>query len=102
MSEKIDNLTIVKRGIKDKVKLIEVTGITGSALAYLLSQLLTEIVHPCLIILPNSEEAGRFYKDLDFFLSNQNELILQYAQKDTMCLLFAMHIPLLCKGSHIF
>ncbi len=72
MSEKIDNLTIVKRGIKDKVKLIEVTGITGSALAYLLSQLLTEIVHPCLIILPNSEEAGRFYKDVDFFLSNQN------------------------------
>lgn len=72
MSEKIDNLTTVKRGIKDKVKLIEVTGITGSALAYLLSQLLTEIVHPCLIILPNSEEAGRFYKDLDFFLSNQN------------------------------
>ena len=72
MSEKIDNLTIIKRGIKDNTRLIEVTGITGSALAYLLSQLLTEIAHPCLIILPDSEQAGEFHKDLDFFLTNQN------------------------------
>ncbi len=72
MSEKIDNLTIIKRGIKDKIRPIEVTGITGSALAFLISQLLTEIVHPCLIILPNPEEEGIFYKDLSFFLSNQN------------------------------
>jgi len=49
-----------------------VTGITGSALAYLLSRLLTETAHPCLIILPDSEEAGKFHKDLDFFLTNQN------------------------------
>ncbi len=71
MSGKRDNLTIIKSGIKDKIRPIEVTGITGSALAYLLSQLLNDIDNPCLIILPNSEEAGRFYKDVDFFLPNK-------------------------------
>ena len=69
----MDNLTRLKRGIKDNVRLIEVTGITGSALAYLLSQLLAEIARPCLIILPTSEEAGEFHKDLDFFLTNEDK-----------------------------
>ena len=72
MSEKIDNLTIIKRGIKDKIRLIEVIGIAGSALAFMISQLLTEIARPFLIILPDSEEEGKFYKDLNFLLSNQN------------------------------
>ncbi|MCD6264423.1 MAG: transcription-repair coupling factor [Deltaproteobacteria bacterium] len=72
MSDKRDNLVILKKGIKDKIRPIQVTGITGSALAYLLSQLLTEIDHPCLMVFPNSEEAGKFYKDLQFFLPNQN------------------------------
>jgi len=72
MSDKRDNLSTLKKGIKDKIRLIEVTGITGSALAYLLSQLLIEVDHPFLIVFPNSKESGKFYKDLDFFLSNQN------------------------------
>ena len=72
MSHNRDNLTLLKKGIQDKVALAEVTGVSGSALAYLLSQLLGEICHTCLIILPSSEEAGAFYKDLDFFVPNQN------------------------------
>lgn len=72
MSDKRDNLSILKKGIKDEISPIEVTGITGSALAYLLSQLFIEVDHPFLIVLPNSEESEKFYKDLDFFLSNQN------------------------------
>ena len=72
MSDKRDNLSILKKGIKDEIRPIKVTGITGSALAYLLSQLLIEGDHPFLIVLPNSEESEKFYKDLDFFLSNQN------------------------------
>ena len=60
MSDKRDNLSILKKGIKNKIRPIEVTGITGSALAYLLSQLLIEIDHPFLIVLPNSEESGKF------------------------------------------
>ncbi|UCG99881.1 MAG: transcription-repair coupling factor [Deltaproteobacteria bacterium] len=83
MSGKRDSLTIIKRGIKDKVRPTEVTGITGSALAYLLSQLLNEIEYPCLIILPNSEEAERFYKDLDFFLPNRdNKRVLLFPSYD--------------------
>ncbi len=72
MSHNRDNLSLLKKGIQDKVTLAEVTGVSGSGLAYLLSQLLSEIDHTCLIILPNSEEAGTFYKDLDFFVPNQN------------------------------
>jgi transcription-repair coupling factor (superfamily II helicase) len=63
MSDKRDNLSILKEGIKDEIRPIEVTGI---------SQLLIEVDHPFLIVLPNSEESGKFYKDLNFFLSNQN------------------------------
>jgi len=72
MSDKRDNLSILRKGIKDEIRPIEVAGITGSALAYLLSQLFIEGDHPFLIVLPNSEESEKFYKDLDFFLSNQN------------------------------
>ncbi|MBW2339661.1 MAG: transcription-repair coupling factor [Deltaproteobacteria bacterium] len=73
MSHNRDNLSLLKKGIQDRVALAEVTGVSGSALAYLLSQLLSEIDHTCLIILPGSEEAGAFYKDLDFFVPNQNK-----------------------------
>jgi len=72
MSDKRDNLALLKKGVKDKISPIEVTGITGSALAYLLSQLLIEVEHPFLIVTPNSEESEKFYKDINFFLSNQN------------------------------
>jgi len=72
MSDKRDNLSILKKGIKDEIRTIEVTGITGSVLAYLLSQLFIDVDHSFLIVLPNSEESEKFYKDLDFFLSNQN------------------------------
>ena len=67
-----NNLRILKKGIKDKIRLIEVTGITGSALAYLTSQLFIEVNRSCLIVLPNSEESGKLYQDLNYFFPNQN------------------------------
>ena len=73
MSHKRDNLSLLKEAIRDKVALAEVTGVSGSGLAYLLSQLLGEIDHTCLIILPSSEEAGAFCRDLNFFVPNQND-----------------------------
>ncbi|UCF72584.1 MAG: transcription-repair coupling factor [Deltaproteobacteria bacterium] len=72
MSSRRDNLTILKRAVRDKIRLIQVTGITGSPVAYLLSQILGEIEHPCLIMLPNSDEAGKFCTDLNFFLPHHN------------------------------
>jgi transcription-repair coupling factor (superfamily II helicase) len=72
MSDKRDNLAILKKGVKEEISPIEVTGITGSALAYLLSQLLIEVDHPFLVVSPNSEESEKFYKDINFFLSSQN------------------------------
>jgi transcription-repair coupling factor (superfamily II helicase) len=72
MSDKRDNLAILKKGVKEEISPIEVTGITGSAFAYLLSQLLIEVDHPFLVVSPNSEESEKFYKDINFFLSSQN------------------------------
>ena len=73
MGPNTDKVALLKRAVANNEPLTEVTGVSGSALAYLLSLLLAEIGHPCLIILPGSEEAGAFYKDLDFFLSGGNE-----------------------------
>jgi transcription-repair coupling factor (superfamily II helicase) len=68
-----DKVALLKRGIREKEALAEVTGVSESALAYLLSLLLGEISNPCLVILPSSEEAGTFYKDLEFFFHDRNE-----------------------------
>ena len=72
MSEKKDKLKTIEKGIESNIGLIEVTGITGSPLAYALSQVLRDIVYPCLIILPDPEEAGVFYRDLNFFIPRNN------------------------------
>ncbi|NVL93377.1 MAG: transcription-repair coupling factor, partial [Desulfobacterales bacterium] len=73
MSEKRDKLAIIRDAIKDGIRSIEVAGIAGSSLAYLLSQILAELERPCLIVLPNSEEARGFYGDLDFFLPHHGD-----------------------------
>jgi transcription-repair coupling factor (superfamily II helicase) len=68
----MDNLTRLKRAVKQGVSHIRVAGARGSALAYLLSQVRTDIAHPCMVVLPSQEEASALYKDLDFFLATQN------------------------------
>ncbi len=72
MPEKRDNLRLLKKAIQRRAAVVEVTGLSGSALAYLLSQILEGVDHPCLIILPSAEEAGELYKDLDFFLPSRD------------------------------
>jgi transcription-repair coupling factor (superfamily II helicase) len=73
VSEERDKRAIIRNAIKDGIRSIEVVGITGSGLAYLLSQILAELERPCLIVLPNSEEARGFYGDLDFFLPHHGD-----------------------------
>jgi transcription-repair coupling factor (superfamily II helicase) len=72
MSEKKDKLKIIGKGIDDNIGLIEMTGISGSPLAYVLSRILNGISHPCLIILPSPEEARVFCRDLNFFIPKMN------------------------------
>ena len=67
-----NNLRILKKGLKDKRRRVEVTGVTGSALAYLVYQLFFEVNHSCLIVLPDSEESGKLYQDLNYFFPHQN------------------------------
>ncbi len=73
VSEKRDKLAIIRDAIKDGIRSIEVAGIAGSGLAYLLSRILAELECPCLIVLPDSEEARGFYGDLDFFLPHHGD-----------------------------
>ena len=75
MAGSMDNLTRLKRAVRQGVRHIGVAGARGSALAYLLSQVRTDIAHPCLAVLPSQEEASAFFKDLDFFLATQNHRI---------------------------
>jgi len=72
MSEKRDSLRVVKKAIQSRAPLVEVTGLSSSGSAYVLSELIEELNHPCLIILPSSEDAGELYKDLDFFLPSRD------------------------------
>ncbi len=72
----MDNLTRLKRAVRQGVRHIEVAGARGSALAYLLFQVRADIAHPCLVVLPSSEEASALYKDLDFFLATQNHRLM--------------------------
>jgi transcription-repair coupling factor (superfamily II helicase) len=68
----MDNLTHLKRAVRQRVRRIEVAGARGSTQAYLLSQVHADISQPCLVVLPNQEEASAFFRDLYFFLATQN------------------------------
>ncbi|MFC1891006.1 transcription-repair coupling factor [Thermodesulfobacteriota bacterium] len=53
--------------IENGAKKFNVTGPDGSARAYLLSKLLVETERPCIVLLPNATDAGRLYRELEFF-----------------------------------
>lgn len=49
-------------------KEIRVTGLSGAGRAYFFSRLFLDSERTCLVVLPTAKEAGRFYKELAFFL----------------------------------
>ncbi|MFH0844035.1 MAG: transcription-repair coupling factor [Pseudomonadota bacterium] len=53
---------------KEGLRKLKVTGLSGSAKAFFLSQLLVEEESPALIVLPQAKEANNLYKELSFFL----------------------------------
>lgn len=59
------------RLINEKIPKIELAGISTPALAYYLSQLFTEFRRPCVIMLPEAEDAERLSRALGFFLSGK-------------------------------
>ena len=61
-------LRIVQDWVEQKTGKISVTGLPGTARAYFLSELLMETERPCCIILPKAGDAGRFFRELEFFL----------------------------------
>jgi len=49
-------------------KRVEVAGLAGSERTFFLSLLLREIDRPCLLVVPDSKDAARLYRELEFFL----------------------------------
>jgi transcription-repair coupling factor (superfamily II helicase) len=68
MHSRNPNLLTLAKWLEQGFKELCVTGISGSARVYLISQLLLEQDGPSLVVLPNAKEAHRFYKELEFFL----------------------------------
>ena len=57
----------IKKAVESGAEPLNITGISGSARAYLLSTLLVETERPCIIIVPGAKDAGRLYRELEFF-----------------------------------
>jgi len=57
-----------KQWLREDTRQISISGLSGSAQAFLLSRFLLELEKPALIILPRAREADRFYRQLTFFL----------------------------------
>ena len=58
----------IKQAVEQGVKQLRVTGLSGAGRAHVFSRLLPRLEKTCLIVLPTVKEAGRFYKELEFFL----------------------------------
>jgi transcription-repair coupling factor (superfamily II helicase) len=68
MHSRNQHLLTLERWLEQGFKELSVTGISGAARVYFLSQLLTKQDGPSLVVLPNAKEAHRFYEELKFFL----------------------------------
>lgn len=69
MTHKSHHQDEVINGIEKGFKDLSVTGLSKTETAYFLAGLLAEVKRPCLIILPGAKDARRFFKELEFFLS---------------------------------
>jgi len=69
-----DNLAALRGWINSGVKAVSITGLSGSLESYFFSQLVSELKRPSLVILPEKKEAQRFYHELSFFLSAEDNL----------------------------
>ena len=82
MLDRFDSINTISRGLENKKRLIEVIGASGSATSYILADAVREFNYPFLIILPNTDEAKIFYKDLTFFLPKQAARIFLFPAYD--------------------
>jgi transcription-repair coupling factor (superfamily II helicase) len=62
------SLDHIRQWVEEGHRVINISGISGSARSYFLSRLMIEIERPCLIVLPKAKDAARFYRELEFFL----------------------------------
>ncbi len=64
-----NNLVSLKVRVKDLEKETSVTGLSGTAQSWFFSQFLSDLEKPTLVIFPDKKEAGKFFRELNFFLS---------------------------------
>lgn len=71
-----DNYSATISGINESLaegkKLLKAAGLSGSARSYFLAGFLKDLQKPCLVILPEEQQAERLYKELAFFMSTAN------------------------------
>lgn len=64
-----NNLATLKGWIEDQEQTISVIGLSGSLRSYFFARFLADLKKPCLVILPGTKEAEKFFKELSFFTS---------------------------------
>ncbi len=59
----------IKERIDEGENNLTVHGLRGTAKEFFMARLLTGLERPCLFVLPQAKEAGKFYRELAFFLA---------------------------------
>lgn len=70
---KNEHLEVLKEWIEEERAQVGVVGLSGSARSYFLSQFLTDLERPCLVILPKRKEAERLSSELRFFMPDHGD-----------------------------
>ncbi len=65
------NLSILKTWVRDGIREMSMTGLSGSAQSLFFAQFLADLERPSLVVLPEKREAERLFRELQFFMSNK-------------------------------
>jgi transcription-repair coupling factor (superfamily II helicase) len=60
-------ITVLNRWINEREEEVFTTGLSGTALAYFMAELIVETERPIIILLPKATEAAKFFRGLEFF-----------------------------------
>ena len=61
-------ITVLNRWINEKEEEVFTAGLSGTALAYFMAELIVETERPIFILLPKAADAAKFFRGLEFFL----------------------------------
>jgi transcription-repair coupling factor (superfamily II helicase) len=68
-----EQLSTLDKWIKQDIRAVSVTGLSGTARSYFFSRFLAQFQKPCMVILPDRKEAERLYRELRFFMPDRQK-----------------------------